>query len=112
MSKSEDDSHWRRALTEVSSPRHVRAAGTAEEENKDPFSEFYRPSQKWNCAGSAKSFEEMERCCCRCISRVLSVFWFCFFFFLGTSRGLQNIVLQLFAGKRPFTSAPQVSQSL
>lgn len=81
MSNTEDDSHWRRAHTEVSSTRHVRAAGTAEEENKDPSSEFYLPSQKWNCAGSAKSFEEMERCCC--ISRVLSVL---FFFSLGKSK--------------------------
>lgn len=75
MSNTEDDSHWRRALTEVRSTRHVRVAGTAEEENKDPFSESYLPSQKWNCAGSAKSFERMERCCC-CISRVLSIFYF------------------------------------
>lgn len=42
ISKTEDDSHWRRALTEVSSARHVRAA-VAAVENKDPFSNFTSP---------------------------------------------------------------------
>lgn len=47
----------RRAHREISSARHTRAApvrGTTEDdENEDPFSELFLPSQKWNCAASA-----------------------------------------------------------
>lgn len=90
MSKSGDDSRWRRALAEGSAPRHARAAGSCWRGQQGSLSPNFTspprsgivqsPLKRWRTAASPESF-------------LLFLVVFCFgFFSWERAEGVQNMV--------------------